>query len=53
MTIRIHLLHQSLPVERTDVRNAYTKDGMYCVLLDDGIVEKYPLVHIFRVIETS
>lgn len=51
MNIEIHLYSQSQPMKLTDVDNAYTKDGMYCVLKDQ-IVTKYPVVHIFRVKET-
>jgi hypothetical protein len=35
----------------TDVRNAYTKDGLYCVMLKEGPVIKFPLQHIFRIKE--
>jgi chaperone required for assembly of F1-ATPase len=50
MRVEIHLLSQSQPIVREGVRNAYVKDGVYCVLLD-GKVEKYPLTNIFRVVE--
>lgn len=53
MTVEIHMLSQSQPVTRERVTNAYTKDGLYCVLLADGAVEKYPLVNVFRVVERS
>jgi hypothetical protein len=49
--VAVHLLHQSEPIERTDVLNTYSKDGLFCVMQDDGRVEKYPLQHIFRVTE--
>jgi hypothetical protein len=52
MRVDIHLYSQSNPVSHTGVRNAYTKDGLYCVMLADGSVYKYPVVHIFRVRET-
>jgi len=51
MTIKIHLLSQSKPIEYKDVKNAYTKDGLYCIY-KDGIVHKYPMVNIFRIEET-
>ena len=50
MRISVHLLSQSLPIERDGVTNAYVKAGMYCLMLPDR-VEKYPLVNIFRVVE--
>lgn len=50
MKISVHLLSQSRPIEYTDVDNAYTKDGMYCIYRS-GTVEKFPLCNIFRVKE--
>ena len=47
----IHLLSQSQPIKRSEVENCYTKDGFYCVY-ENGKVEKYPMVNIFRVKET-
>jgi hypothetical protein len=52
MTIEIHLLSQSRPMVYENVVNAYTKDGMYCIYKETGFVDKYPLVNIFRVIES-
>lgn len=52
MKIEIHLLSQSLPIVYENVKNAYIKDGMYCVYTEDGFVHKYPMINIFRVIET-
>lgn len=53
MKISVHLLSQSKPRQYTDVVNAYTKDGMYCILLEDNTVHKYPMCNIFRVEEGS
>lgn len=50
MKINVHLLSQSRPIEYADVTNAYTKDGMYCVYLQEK-VDKFPLCNIFRVTE--
>lgn len=50
MKIHVHLLSQSRPIEYTDVQNAYTKDGMYCVY-KNGTVFKYPMCNIFRIEE--
>jgi DNA gyrase inhibitor GyrI len=35
-----------------NVKNAYIKGGMYCIYKQDGIVDKYPMVNIFRVQES-
>lgn len=52
METSIHLLSQSQPIVYTNVKNCYTKDGMYCVYQNDGKVIKYPMVNIFRVEES-
>lgn len=53
MRVEVHLLHQSQPVVIEDVRNAYSKDSFYCVMVHDGPVSKFPVEHIFRVQEFS
>ena len=53
MNVSVHLLSQSKPVELTDVRNCYQKGDLYCVMLDGGEVHKFPIAHIFRVIESD
>lgn len=50
-TVKVHLLPASEPVEHRDVRNAYQNGAMYCVMLEDLTVYKYPIAHIFRVVE--
>lgn len=52
MTVYIHLLSQSKPIKRENVLNAYTKDGLYCIYLEDGSVKKYPLCNIYEIKET-
>jgi hypothetical protein len=52
MKIEIHLLSQSKAIVYENVKNAYTKDGMYCIYKEDGFVDKYPMVNIFRVMES-
>jgi hypothetical protein len=49
--VEVHLLHQSQPIVRGDVLNTYTKDGLFCVLRRGHLVEKYPVLHIFRITE--
>lgn len=51
LRVSVHLYSQSQPIEYADVKNAYTKDGMYCLYLTTGVVHKFPLVGIFRVTE--
>lgn len=52
MEIKVHLNSQSQPIEHHGVKNAYTKDGMYCIYFEEGaIVYKYPMCNIFRVTE--
>jgi hypothetical protein len=52
MNIKVHLLSQSKSIDYKKVKNAYTKDGMYCVYTEKNNVFKYPLVNIFRVEES-
>lgn len=51
MLIHVHMINQALPTKRGNVVNAYTKDNLYCLLLDDGNVKKYPLCNIFEIVE--
>ncbi len=51
MMIAVHLLSQAKPVVHDNVKNAYTKDGLYCLMMNDGVVLKYPLINIFRITE--
>lgn len=51
MTVKIHMQSQSHPIVRNNVKNAYTKDGLYCLYLSDGTVKKYPMCNIFEVTE--
>lgn len=50
MKIEVHLLSQSKPIVYNDIINAYTKDNLYCVYTESGVV-KYPLCNIFRIKE--
>lgn len=51
MNVTIHLYTQARPVEIDGARNCYTKGPLYCVLMDDGTAYKFPMEHIFRIIE--
>jgi hypothetical protein len=48
--IEVHLYSQSQPSMIGDARNAYTKDGLYCVWRQQ-YVDKFPVEHIFRIRE--
>ena len=52
MKVEVHLLHQSQPVVRSNVVNTYVKADLFCLMLDDGRVEKYPIIHLFRAVES-
>ena len=50
----LHMLYQARPMYVDCVLNTYTKDGLFCIcrLTEKGqIVQKYPVIHIFRVEE--
>ena len=53
MRVTVHLYTQSQPIEFKHVRNTYQKGDLFCVMLDEGLVHKFPLQHIFRVVERS
>lgn len=50
-TVYIHMQSQSHPIVRENVTNSYTKDGLFCLYLTNGKVEKYPLCNIFKIVE--
>ena len=51
MQVKVHLLHQSKPVVIDDVRNTYEKGSYFCVMTNDGDVQKFPTQHVFRIVE--
>jgi hypothetical protein len=51
MRVEVHLYSQSEPVVIEKARNAYTKDGLYCVMRDVHTVYKFPVQHVFRIKE--
>lgn len=53
MTVTIHLYTQSQPIIHEFVVNTYQKGDLFCVLLDDGEVQKFPLQHVFRIVERN
>ncbi len=51
MKVLVHRLDQSQPIEIEGVRNTYQKGDLFCVMKNDGIVDKFPIIHIFRIRE--
>lgn len=51
MEVLVHLYSQSSPVVIKNVSNTYQKGDLYCVLIKEGTVYKFPLQHIFRITE--
>ena len=49
MEIEIIFHCSSTPKVIKDVEALYTKGGLLCVQLDDGLIIKYPLINIFSV----
>lgn len=50
MNVEVHLQSQAAPILFENVKNAYTKDSMYCIYFE-GSVFKYPLCNIYRIKE--
>jgi hypothetical protein len=51
MKVIVHLENQSQAIEYDNAKNTYQKGDLFCVYLETGIVHKYPIAKIFRVIE--
>jgi coenzyme F420-reducing hydrogenase beta subunit len=51
MKVIIWLITTSQPIEHDNVKNTYTKGGLFCVYCSNGSVVKYPLCNVFRVEE--
>lgn len=49
--VSVHLISQSSPVRCANVVNTYQKGDLFCVMYEDTTVDKFPIVHIFRVRE--
>lgn len=50
----VHLYSQSSAIELKNVKNTYTKDGLFCVMVHDDkykfVVHRFPVQHIFRIL---
>ena len=52
--VKVHLYSQSEPVIIEDCRTTYQKGDLFCVMKNDKrTVYKFPLQHIFRIIEVD
>lgn len=51
MKVFIELKKTARPLEIDNVKNTYQKGLMFCVELEDGTVEKFPLIGFWRVTE--
>lgn len=51
--VTVHLYSQAKPLKYESVQNAYTKGPLYCIMTDANTVHKFPLEHVFRIVEES
>jgi hypothetical protein len=51
MRVELWLKETSQPIIFENTKNAYTKGALYCVYVGDT-VNKFPIEHIFRVVES-
>jgi hypothetical protein len=51
MKVSVHLHTQAEPVHYPSVVNAYQKGDLYCVMVSAAEVHKFPLAHVFRIVE--
>lgn len=52
MKVKVSLITTSQAIVHNNVTNTYTKDGLYCVYIqEDNKVYKYPTLNIFKIEE--
>ena len=51
MQVEVHLFWQAQPLLLTNVQDTFQKGDLYCVQLLDGTIHKFPLQHVYRIIE--
>ncbi len=51
LSIDIQFHRSSQPIRYTNVIDCYQKEALFCLYLDGGIVHKYPIDHIFRIVQ--
>ncbi len=49
MEIEVIFHSSSTPKKMKEVRLLYTKGGLLCIQMEDGLIIKYPLLNIFSV----
>lgn len=49
--VDVHLLNQPYPEWHYAVVKTYTENDLFCLLLINGTIEKYPIANIFRIVE--
>jgi hypothetical protein len=52
MTVIVQLREQAQPIDYDNVKNTYQKGDLYCIYKEDGTVDKFPIVHIWRIRES-
>jgi hypothetical protein len=50
MNVKIELQRTNVPIE-VEARSTYQKGDLFCVVGIDGVVQKFPMATIFRVVE--
>ncbi|MFA6604201.1 MAG: hypothetical protein WCT10_05215 [Patescibacteria group bacterium] len=51
MQVEIQMFWQSQPLLLANVQDTFQQGDLYCVKLFDGAIQKFPLQHIYRIIE--
>ena len=51
LSVDIQLQINSQPIKYTNVIDIYQKGSLLCLYLEGGIVHKYPIDHIFRIVQ--
>jgi len=53
MEVKLRLQQSSEPMVFKDIKNAYTKDNLFCMRLQTNETLKFPLVSIFSILESN
>ena len=51
LLVDIQLHGNSQPIKYANVKDVYQKGDLICIYLDGGILHKYPIDHIFRIVQ--
>jgi len=52
ITVSVQLTESSQPIVHKNVLNTYQKGSLWCVYAEDELVYKYPIVNIWRIVES-